>query len=455
MPICPHCETRAESLLAPCPTGDGYHCIAEGEFAAFRGDAMLGRNISGRYVVTSVIGRGAIGRVYKGHQAGVEREVVLKIFKLENILDERMGFEPGETLKERRSAARARFVREAQVLGQLTHPNCVTIYDFGITQDGTLLYIAMEFAVGISLRKAIGRGLKAEAGVEILLQILRALREAHSLDVVHRDLKPENIIVSFDHEDYTPRVKVLDFGIAKLVGQQGQEAASLTTAGMLFGTPAYMSPEQCRGAVDEVGPPSDVYAFGCLAFELLTGQLPYPAPTPQQMILMHQDHDIPRMRMRPGMEVPPGMEAFVRKCLSKDPAQRYPSARVALRIIEDLFEGWAPSRERPAKVDTSAEIQALRHAELGAAAAPGAPGAAAAPGQGGAAHETVTGPTADERASRVRPRLPSDGRTAVGPRLRAGVDERASRHLQIAVGAALVLLLVFCALLFLFFYRVL
>ena len=98
MPICPHCETRAAELYAPCPTGDGFHCIEYSEFTSFRGDPMLGLPISGRYIVSGVIGRGAIGRVYKARQLGVERDVVLKIFKLDTLVDDQLGFQPGKTL---------------------------------------------------------------------------------------------------------------------------------------------------------------------------------------------------------------------------------------------------------------------------------------------------------------------------------------------------------------------
>ena len=127
-----------------------------------------------------MIGRGAIGRVYKGRQLGVERDVVLKLFRLDHVIEEELGYNPSKTVVEARHDARERFVREARVLGQLTHPNCVTLYDFGISEDEALLYIAMEYVAGRSLRGALQRGLKPGATLDVMRQILAAVRQAHS-----------------------------------------------------------------------------------------------------------------------------------------------------------------------------------------------------------------------------------------------------------------------------------
>lgn len=365
MPVCPHCSTHGEHALTPCPTGDGFYLLDEREVASFRGDKMLGRAVSGRYVINGVIGRGAIGRVYKAWQMGVEREVVVKLFKLESLVDEQLGFVPGETLIAAREDARERFIREARVLGQLSHPNCVTLYDFGYNEDGSFLYIAMEYALGMSLRKAVKRGLRGEAVVEILLQILRALRQAHAMNIVHRDLKPENIILSFLPESNEPVVKVLDFGIAKLVGKEGVGDGARTSAGMLFGTPAYMSPEQCRGETDTIGPPTDIYSFGCLAYELITGRLPFDARLPQRVLSMHQDAPVPPIVLRDGLELPAGLEAFILKCLCKDPSDRYDGARQALRVLDALASPWErPVAKGPSDVATSQELDALKAADV-------------------------------------------------------------------------------------------
>ena len=467
MPICPHCETNADAMLAPCPTGDGYYCIDETEYASFQGDVMLGRPISGRYVITGVIGRGAIGRVYKAHQLGVERDVVLKIFKLESLVDDDLGVQPGKTLIEAREDARERFIREAKVLGQLTHPNCVTLYDFGISEDGTLLYIAMEFVAGYSMRQAVQRGLKADAILEIMVQVLRALREAHSMDIVHRDLKPENIILSFRKESNEPVVKVLDFGIAKLVGKDSSIDSAQTTAGMLFGTPAYMSPEQCRGASAEVGPHSDVYAFGCMCYELATGQLPFMGVTPQQLLVMHQEHPVPRVILRSGLELPQGMEAFIQKCLAKEPGERYRDAGRALKILEGLIASWEPRGvpQDASELVDHAEIEALRssseraHASTPVGHTPG-------PAQG--VIQTVQGSDFDslEGGELFGPRTdapkPSGAilQTVVSPATKASsnlpqVREENSRRASMIVGIAFLVVLLFCALLIFVLYKML
>jgi serine/threonine protein kinase len=331
MAICPHCETISEKALVPCPTGDGYYCIEETEYASYSDDPLLGQRIADRFIVNSVLGRGSMGKVYKALQDQVDRDVALKVFRSETLVKHTLG--RSGTAKER-EAARARFVLEAKVLGQLSHPNCVTVYDFGMGEDDDFLYMAMEFVGGVSLREAVNRGLKFEAIVEITRQILLALREAHSLGIVHRDLKPENIVLSYRFNTGEHVVKVLDFGIAKLLQA---DAESLTRAGALFGTPAYMSPEQCRGELDTIGPQVDVYALGCILYEMVCRQLPYIAQLPQQMVRLHQEADIPALQPRRGIEVPAGLEGFIHKCLQKDYRDRFEDASDAMAAFERVL----------------------------------------------------------------------------------------------------------------------
>jgi eukaryotic-like serine/threonine-protein kinase len=333
MPICPHCEATTDKMLASCPSGDGYYCVDETEYAAYSDDPLIGRRIADRFIVSSVLGRGSMGQVYKARQHQVERDVALKIFRSETLVKRSLG--RSGTMKER-EAARARFVQEAKVLGQLSHPNCVTVYDFGMGEGEDFLYMAMEFVGGVSLREAINRGLKFEAIVEITRQILLALREAHSLGIVHRDLKPENIVLSYRFNTGEHLVKVLDFGIAKLL--QG-DVESFTRAGALFGTPAYMSPEQCRGEVNTIGPQVDVYALGCILYEMLCGRLPYMAQLPQQMVRLHQEADIPDLELRRGMGAPDGLEAFIHRCIAKDRRARFDDAGEAMVAFAEVLSG--------------------------------------------------------------------------------------------------------------------
>lgn len=331
MAICPHCESRCEDVLEPCPSGDGFYCVDEQEYAAYTDDRLLGRTVADRFIVSSVLGRGSMGQVYKARQAQVDRDVALKVFRSETLVKRTLG--RSGTEKER-EAAQARFVQEARVLGQLSHPNCVTVYDFGMGEGDDFLYMAMEFVGGVSLREAVSRGLKFEAIVEITRQILLALREAHSLGIVHRDLKPENIVLSYRFNTGEHIVKVLDFGIAKLLHG---DAESYTRAGALFGTPAYMSPEQCRGEVATIGPQVDVYALGCILYEMVCGQLPYVAQLPQQMVRLHQEAEIPPLAPRRGTEVPDGLEAFVQRCLAKDRHDRFEDASEAMVAFERVL----------------------------------------------------------------------------------------------------------------------
>ncbi len=328
MAICPHCQTVEEIFLAPCPTGDGYFCIEDSEFQAHSGDPLLGRQIAGRFIVVGVLGHGSMGYVYKAIQGQVDRPVALKIFRPDYL-------SPGhsQAAQDGRVTAQRRFEQEARVLGRLSHPNCVTLYDFGVSEKGDFLYIAMEYVGGVSMRKAVRRGLKLKPILEITRQVLLALSEAHALDIVHRDLKPENIMLAYRASTDEQVVKVLDFGIAKLLGQNADTYG--TAAGLLFGTPAYMSPEQCRGEIDSIGPATDIYALGCMLYEMICGHLPYPSHVAQEMVRMHQDAPIPAVVGRPGVEVSIGLELFIKKCMAKQADARYPSAKVALRAFEE------------------------------------------------------------------------------------------------------------------------
>ncbi len=329
MPICPQCQRESSELLAPCPSSKhDLYCIEEEEYYAQKTDPLLGHKVAGRYIVRAVLGRGSMARVYRAHQDQVDRSVALKVFRLETILGQQEG---AHTTDDEREQAKQQFVREAKVLGQLSHPNCVTVYDFGAEQDGSFLYIAMEFVAGSDLRGALQRGPKLDAIVEISRQLLGALREAHSLNIVHRDLKPENVILSYRSSRGGHVIKILDFGIAKLLADTDHDDGG----SQLFGTPAYMSPEQCRGDVESVGPPADVYAFGCMLYEMLCGRLPYPADSARGMVEAHQTADIPALEPRPNLDVPDPLATMTRMCLQKDPHDRYQTGGDALNALEE------------------------------------------------------------------------------------------------------------------------
>lgn len=332
MAICPNCQTRTPGAFETCPNGDGYYTIEEEDYSAYSDEPLLGQLVGGRFVVHSLLGRGSMAKVFRARQLKIDREVALKVFDAANLKHEVM---PSGTQQDAVELAEGRFEREARVLARLDHPNCVTLYDYGVAAEGRFLYIAMESVQGLSLRTAINRGLKFEAISEITQQILLALREAHAMEIVHRDLKPENIILSLRFSTDEPVVKVVDFGIAKMLNPHDN---AKTDAGTLFGTPAYMSPEQCRGEVVSVGAHSDVYAVGCILFEMVTGELPFPASTPQEMLRLHQDAPIPAIKPRPGLVVPEELKDFIRKCLAKDPASRFPRGEAALLAFKHVLD---------------------------------------------------------------------------------------------------------------------
>jgi eukaryotic-like serine/threonine-protein kinase len=460
MAICPRCRTPIDELLAPCPNGDGYFAVDDDEVAAYPTDTILGRKVAGRFLVTSVLGRGAMGFVYKAVQDQVDRLVALKIFRPETFLAPSSGDQSVQSVRE---AAQQRFVQEARVLGRLAHPNCVTLYDFGVSEREDFLYIAMEHVGGMSLRRAMKRGLKLDGIAEIIRQVLFALREAHSMGIVHRDLKPENVMLTVRPATQEQVVKVLDFGIAKLLEGGGAK----TTAGLLFGTPAYMSPEQCRGDLD-IGPQADVYALGCLLYEMCAGHLPYQSNSPYDMVRLHQEAPIPILIPRSGVTVPQSLHRFIERCLAKDPAERYADAGMALlafdeAIADDDGQGKASvsSGGGRKKQESGARKKVVvpRNRVSGAELNP------LAPAQGLVVEEaapTARGPRVQQQVSRALGDLSVDAiqdvdtltgsSTQKSPIEKLDVVGEDSRSALFAIGG-LVVVSVICLVLFYFFYR--
>jgi eukaryotic-like serine/threonine-protein kinase len=262
----------------------------------------------GAYQVIQQIGEGGMGTVWLAQHQMLGRRAAIKV------LHPMFSAQP-EIVQ--------RFFNEARSAAAISDPGIVQIFDFGHHSDGSA-YIAMEMLEGEPLDKRLHRlgRLPVIDAVRILRQTASSLGVAHGRGIVHRDLKPENIFLIADQEMAGgERAKILDFGIAKLTS----DPRIKTQTSAVMGTPAYMSPEQCRGAglVDER---SDVYALGCVLFTLVTGALPFDAEGAGEIIAMHlrEPPPAPSSRM-PGL--PPALDALVLRCLAKDPAQRYPSAR--------------------------------------------------------------------------------------------------------------------------------
>ena len=271
----------------------------------------LGELVAGRYKVESVVGEGGYGLVYRALQTGMERPVALKVLR-------------PDASANRQTAER--FTREAKLAHKLVHPNTIQLHDFGTTEHGCL-YIAMELLEGRTLEQLLlDQKLSVKRTIHISRQILKSLQEAHQHNVIHRDLKPANIFLR-DMVGERDFVKVLDFGIAKAMSTEGD--ALKTQEGTVFGTPAYMSPEQVRG--EAVGPYSDLYSLGLLMVEMLTGHRLVDSPTPIQAAAQHLLTDpfpIPHLVQ----ESP--LAGLVQRAIRKDIHLRYPTAN---EMLADLM----------------------------------------------------------------------------------------------------------------------
>ncbi len=271
-------------------------------------DPLIGRTLPGGYLILELVGIGGMGRVYRAEQTNLGRTVAVKIIHPHLVGEEN---------------AAARFITEARAASRLNHPNSVGIIDFGKSPDGQL-YLVMEFLRGRDLARVTYEDgpLSFRRIVGVLRQTLAALAEAHNENIVHRDLKPENIILEQVRSggDF---VKVVDFGLAKMRAETQQP--SITSPGIVCGTPEYMSPEQARG--DPLDARSDLYAVGVILYQLLTGRLPFEADSPTQVVLAHltQPPKDPR-EVAPGREIPGPLAELALRALSKDPNARFEDA---------------------------------------------------------------------------------------------------------------------------------
>jgi serine/threonine-protein kinase len=273
----------------------------------------------GRYRVSKVLGAGGMGIVYLAEDEQLGREVALKVLPIERIGDE---------------VRRRRFVREARLAAGLRHPAIATIYDAG--EIGARAFLAMEYVSGITLRETLR--LSGPLSIGEVLRVGRAIADglaaAHEARIVHRDIKPDNVIVASDGA-----VKVLDFGAAKLRDRREEPAAPANEAtletqeGLIIGTPAYMSPEQAKGAPVDVR--SDVFSLGVTLYEMTTGQRPFEGKTALDL-LVAIDRDEPLRVSRRRRGVPTGLDRIILRCLAKDPAERPADAGEVSRALAGI-----------------------------------------------------------------------------------------------------------------------
>ena len=285
------------------------------------GVVPIGAVLDGRYRVDAVLGKGGMGRVYKGEHTGIGRAVAIKVLHPD--------------LGKNKEAA-ARFQREALASGRLDHPNIVGVSDFGVMEDGAL-FLVMEVLEGEGLGARLERDKRVPwlEATDIVQQVLLGLRHAHDRGVVHRDIKPDNIFLA--RKDGEPVVKILDFGIAKLYAGSGDDPAQ-TRAGLTVGTPAYLSPEQAVGG--EIKPASDLYSLSVVFYEMLAGRAPFEDKDPLQIMTAHVSRDVPRFaEVAPDLVLPPGLEDVIRRGLEKMQAERWNSANDYLGQINQVLLG--------------------------------------------------------------------------------------------------------------------
>jgi eukaryotic-like serine/threonine-protein kinase len=303
--------------------------------AADASNSLIGRTVDDRFRVDALLGAGAVGAVYRVLELSTGRVLALKQWDA-STLDPQV---------------RGRFLREINALDTLDHPNIVKVYGYGMVDK--VPYMVLEYLEGQTVDALLrdGEALEVELALEIARQALTAIAYAHQQNVVHRDLKPENIFLTKQVGE-RPHVKILDYGLAKFMTATGDPTKdkTLTSTGMVVGTPLYMPPEQATGA--SVDLPVDVYAMGCVLFEMLTGRLPFQGESRFELVTAHMRDPIPRLEDAcKGMRVAPALQALIDRALAKKQTERFPHASAMLAALESL-----PDRPLRAPQARSAQV---------------------------------------------------------------------------------------------------
>lgn len=278
----------------------------------------VGQVVDDRYKLTEVMAAGAMGEVYKAERVPVGKVVAVKFLHASFVSD---------------SEFQARFDRETRVMSKLAHPNCVSVVDFGVWKDTP--YLVMDFVAGTTLRKRLDdEGAQTpEKALSLVRQVAAGLAHAHAEGIIHRDVKPANIMIT-DEIGHGERVRILDFGLARLRGNVGRDA---TQTNMVVGTPNYMAPEQTvpGGTIDAR---TDLYAVGVVLFEMIVGERPFAAEDTMALLGMHRAAPIPRLadRIPEGTELPEGLQELVDKALAKSPADRFQTAIQLAEAIDEI-----------------------------------------------------------------------------------------------------------------------
>jgi len=299
--FCPVCGETFGPEEEQCPT-DGARLLLAAEEAS-----LLGETLDGRYEIRDVLGEGGMGIVYLAHQPTMDRDVAVKVLHPYYSKDK-------EALQ--------RFLREARAASKLRHPNTIRVFDFGQTSDG-LLYMVLEILRGRALADIIDNdgAIHYSDAIDIAVQVCDALSEAHEQGIVHRDLKPDNIHIEQAH-GRPNHVKLLDFGIARM-----ESDVRATQTGAIVGTPTYMSPEQATGAAPVDGR-ADIYALGCIIYEMITGTVAFQGATPLEVLVKHLNEPPPPIPADIQAEVPDALLELIDRTMAKRPEDRYESCEL-------------------------------------------------------------------------------------------------------------------------------
>lgn len=328
MKQCPQCGVRFDARATRCPI--------DGRTLVELPDPLIGRVVQERYLIEALLGSGGMASVYRGRHQLIDRQVALKFLKPKQARDE---------------TSRARFLREARSVNRVQHEHVIDVSDFGETSDG-LVYMVMEYLEGRTLTSEIAKGpLSLARTCDIGLQVALALAGAHQHGVVHRDVKPANIFL-IQRGDSADFVKLLDFGLAR-----GPDDVALTSSNLLFGTPEYMAPEQVRGSA--IGAKADLYALGCVLFEMVTGRIPFEG-APNGVVYMHL-YDLPPRPSQLRADIAPELERLILRLLSKAPERRPADAdEVATELAQISAQLHAYNRRTSSVDGTEQALSELR-----------------------------------------------------------------------------------------------
>jgi TPR repeat protein/tRNA A-37 threonylcarbamoyl transferase component Bud32 len=330
---CSKCGKEYPYETAIC-TDDGFPLVVVSE------KLIRASKIGQRYVLEEEIGQGGMGAIFKARHIAMDRQVAIKVLLADISKDPQ---------------AMMRFQVEARAASILSHPNIITIHEFDITEQG-IPFLVMEYLEGFTLHDLLAKRnrLPYEEALPIFIKVCSALSHAHNRNVVHRDLKPSNIMIVVD-ENGESQPKLLDFGIAKLFTPPGKTAMRLTQTGEVFGSPLYMSPEQCMGQAIDAR--SDIYSLGCVLYETLTGVAPIQGDNFLSLVYAHlRDEPLPFSKVASDFVVPAELEAIVQKSLHKDSTHRQASIKELQGQLE-TFSKNSNAKDQTKKIEISEDTQ--------------------------------------------------------------------------------------------------